>query len=185
MKPIHILIDGSDNLGKTTVIQLLSRKLNLPVVKMPNTEKYIKEGNVEELSRFYNETLVQFAESSFIMDRGFTSTLVYSKVFKRDTDINYIEGIENKLKPKTFILTGRTRPNKDYGIYHYRSFSEDPIYSDEEKSYVDEEFCELSYRKNYHLIEVMGKSPLEVCDEIMSKIDKPITNTFDGTDYPF
>jgi len=183
MKPIHILIDGSDNLGKTTVIQLLSRKLNLPVIKMPNTEKFIEAGNVEEFSKFYNETLVQFSESSFIMDRGFTSTLVYSKVFARKNDVSYIDGIQNKLKPTVFILTGRTRKNSAYGTFYFTSFSQDPVYSDTEKTRIDEEFCELARKKSYHLISVIGKSPLEICDEIMSKIDKPVTNFYGESDF--
>jgi len=167
------MIDGSDNLGKTTVINLLSRKLDLPIIKMTNMKEYIEEGDAEKYSRLYNETVVQFSEFSFIMDRGFTSSLVYSEVFSRKDDLSYIENIEQKLKPTIFILTGRNRPGAiHYSYLGYTSFSSDPIYNTESKNKIDEAFWKLAEERGYHLVEVFGKSPLEICNEIIEKINE-------------
>ena len=173
--PLHLIIDGSDNLGKTTIINLLSRKLDLPVIKMTNMGEYIKDGDAEKYSRLYNETIVQFSEFNFIMDRGFTSSLVYSEVFARTDDLSYIKNIEQKLKPIVFILTGRTNLINDYhkGI-RYTSFSSDPIYQIEEKQEIDESFCKLSEEKRYHIVEVFGKSPLEICNEIIEQLNEQL-----------
>lgn len=165
--PLHILIDGSDNLGKTTVINLLSRKLDLPIIKMPNTAEYIEKGNVEEFSKFYNETLVQFAEFDFIMDRGFPSSHVYSQVFKREVDLGYTSMVEQKLKPQVFIFTGIEEGSYDKNF----SFQTDPIWTEKDKGSIDEEYYYLARKKGYHIISVRGKSPLEICNEIIELIN--------------
>lgn len=164
--PLHILIDGSDNLGKTTVINLLSRKLDLPIIKMPDTAEYIEKGNVEEFSKFFNKTLVQFAEFDFIMDRGFTSSRVYSKVFKRETDLSYISMIEQKLKPQVFIFTGI-----EEGTHGNFSFHPDLVWEEKEKENIDLEYYNLAREKGYDLICVKDRTPQEICNEIIELID--------------
>ena len=159
-KPLHLIIDGSDNLGKTTVANLLSRRLQLPIIKMPRTQEYFKLGLAEEFSRFYNETLIQFSEYSFIMDRGFPSSLVYGKKYKRDFDFSYIDNIEQILKPKVFIFTSENR----------KSFCKDVIISEEDKLDIDIEYRNLVYKKTYYLLDVDGKSPLEICNEIIENL---------------
>ncbi len=104
----------------------------------------------------------------FIMDRGFTSSEVYSEIFKREFDFGYLGNIKSKLKPKVFILSGRNRPDGiHYSYYNYASFSEDPVYSNEEKQKIDKKFTELADRNGYTIIEVFSKSPLEICNEIL------------------
>lgn len=165
MKTQHIIIDGSDNLGKTTVLKQLSEELKLPIIKMPNMSEYIKNENAEEFSKLFNETIVQFAEHSFLMDRGFTSSLVYSKVFRRSFDLSYITKIEKILKPKVFILTGR---NIQGGRVSYVSFQKDPIYKEDQKKRIDSAFCTLAYERDYPLIEVAGRTSSQVKNEILA-----------------
>lgn len=160
--PLHLLIDGSDNLGKTTVVNLLSRKLDLPIIKMPNTAEYIEKGNVEEFSKFYNETIVQFAEFSFIMDRGFPSSLVYSKVFHRENNLEYLGNIEQKLNPIIVILTGL-----EEGKTGVVSFQKDPIWSDNQKTRIDAEYVNLAMAREYTLVCVAYKTPQQICNEII------------------
>lgn len=167
MKPLHLIIDGSDNLGKTTVIDILSKELKLPVVKMPNMKEYIKNNNPEEFSKLFNETIVQFAEYPFILDRGFTSSLVYSKVFNRKFDLSYIKKIEEILTPTVIILTGRHVVG---GIVSYVSFCKDPIYKEAEKRDIDKAFCNLAYDNNYPLISVGGKTSRQITDEVLEFI---------------
>ena len=169
MKPLHIIIDGSDNLGKTTLLNSLSKQLDLPILKMPNMKKYIKNGDVEEFSRLFNETIIQFAKYPFLMDRCYTSSLVYNEIFKRGGDMLYLEEIEQALDPIVIILTGRHKNAMDQSI-SYKSFCKDPIYNEEEKAKVDEEFCRLAKDRGYILIEVIGKTPLKIFEEVMNEI---------------
>lgn len=171
MKPLHLIIDGSDNLGKTTVLKILSEELGLPVIKMPNMGEYIKKNSPEEFSKLFNETIIQFKEHSFLLDRGYTSSLVYSKVFGRQFRLSYIDYIEKELDPVVIILTGRyTDPLSQKT--RYRSFCEDPIFSENDKAEIDIQFCNLAKKMNYPLIEVMGKTPFEVSREILSYAKK-------------
>ena len=137
--PLHIIIDGADKRGKTTVIKLLSEKLKLPVIKMPDSKEFIDSGQIERVSKFFNEIIVQFHGSSFILDRGFTSSVVYSRVFNRPDDLSYISEIENVLEPVIFILTGQR-------------FEDDDVYSHSETDLVNEEDQKLAQEKDYHLI---------------------------------
>lgn len=167
--PLHLVIDGSDNLGKTTILNMLSEKLQLPIVKMPNMSRYIKDGNAEQFSQLFNETVVQFAQYPFLLDRGYSSSVVYSKLFGRSYDLSYLQGTEEALKPTFVILTGRRRINDEIT---YTSFCKDPIFDDEQKGKIDEAFCELASVNGWPLIEVWGKTPEQIFEEVLIAIYK-------------
>lgn len=157
-KPLHILIDGADNLGKSTVIQLLSRKLDMKVWKMPEAKDFIRDGTIEKVSEFYNKCLIQDHESDFIMDRGYTSSIVYSEVFKRTHNLEYIANIDQILKPKIFIFTGI-------------KLDIDEVFEIErEWDRINTRFKRLAERDEYYLIDVYKKSPIEICNEILEKL---------------
>lgn len=168
MKPLHLIIDGSDNLGKTTVVKMLSMKLGLPIIKMPNMTEYIGRGATEEFSKLFNETIIQFREYPFILDRGFPSSLVYSSIFNREFNLSYIEETEKLLDPTVFIFTGRHASSN--GKISYHSFCEDPIFNEEEKREIDEAFCNLANNRLYNLIEVWGKHPSFIVQSILERI---------------
>ena len=172
--PKHIIIDGADGLGKTTICQMLGRKLQMPVVKMPNMKEYLDKGTPEEYSKMFNETIVQFADYDFILDRGFTSSQAYSSAFGRDFDLRYLDNIENILQPKVFILTGRRQNDIHYAgnqpTFHYQYFRTDESFNEEKVEIVDKEFANLAKRNGYTLIEVWGKSPQEVVDIIFRAV---------------
>lgn len=157
--PLHIIIDGADKLGKTTVVNMLSRKLNLPIIKMPNSKEYIKKGTIEEMSRLFNETIVQFAEFSFIMDRGFTSSIVYSKLEDRKIDLGYLRNIENILKPKIFVLTGSIK-------------NEDDVYSNEDQLKINDIFEEIVLSTRSYGIKVDNLSPFDICQKIITYLEE-------------
>lgn len=163
-QPLHIIIDGADGLGKTTICQMLSRTLNLPVIKMPNMKEYIGNNTTEEFSRLFNETVVQFGEYDFIMDRGFTSSIVYSFVMDRGSDLGYIDGIKQKLKAKVFILTASDTSEKS------KVFRDDEVWNTEMVSKIDKHFVVEALKEGYNLISVKGKSPYEIVAEIVSKL---------------
>ena len=161
-KPLHLIIDGADGTGKSTICQLLSRKFDIPIIKMPVPQDKVRTDVIEPLSEMFNKTIVQFHESSFIMDRGYTSSLVYSRVFKRTHNLNYIENIEKILKPMVFIITAWESGHK--------TLRDDDIYNPDEVELVDLEFLKIAEERNYPIINVNGKSITEVCNEIILKI---------------
>jgi thymidylate kinase len=91
----QIMLCGNDRSGKTSIARYIAKKLNWPIIKI-NTGQYVREGvpigsnELERLMKVFNETVWQFKDSNFILDRGFISTLVYSKVYERTYDTNYI-----------------------------------------------------------------------------------------------
>lgn len=165
MKRVHILLDGSDNLGKTTIANKLSIALSLPVIKMPNMKEYIEAGHPEEFSKLFNETIIQFRKTSFIMDRGFTSSLVYSRVFSRKFDLEYLKTIEEILKPIVIIFTGRHTDKRGKSIY--TSFTFDEVYSEDKKSSIDQEFCKMAIKRGYNVVSVHGKSEIVILEEVL------------------
>lgn len=160
--PLHIIIDGPDNTGKSTICQLLSKRLHIPTVKMPNMKEYIEKGSTEEFSKLFNETLIQFKQYDFILDRGFTSSLAYSLVHNRPFDLSYIDKIEEELEPEVFILTGLT-PN-----LNFEYFDLDEIYTKEQTVEVDKAFTNLATDREYDIIPVYGKTPDEIVENILA-----------------
>ena len=169
---MHVIVDGSDNLGKTTILNMLSEKLQLPIIKMPNMQQYIGTGDAEVFSQLFNETVIQFAQFPFLLDRGYSSSEVYSKVFGREYDFGYLKNTKSTLSPKIIILTGRyviTEYGKKPRV-KYSSFCKDPIFDEEQKNMIDEEFCEYARINKCPLIRVHGKTVNQVFEEVLIKI---------------
>lgn len=103
----HIFIEGPDGVGKSTLIKGLSKKLNLPVIKMKKAGYGFRTGTIEGLSYIFNTTLEQFNRYGYIVDRGFITSLVYNKAYERNNDkeFEYIEKINNTIKPIIILLT--------------------------------------------------------------------------------
>lgn len=159
-KPLHIIIDGVDGIGKTTVCEILKNYTGLPVIKMPRTKEYIKKENVEEMSRFFNDTISQFEKFPFIMDRGFTSSVAYSKALGRVSDLGYLEEWIDKMSPKIFILTGTRR------------FRADDVYDDEQLDKVDTAFRSLiKDLSDCKIINVDDRTPFWVANEILESLE--------------
>lgn len=164
-KPRHIIIDGSDGLGKTTILEKVSLILNFPIIKMPNMKQYIEENNAEQFSMLFNQTVIQFAQYPFLLDRGYTSSLVYSKLFGRKFDLGYLKDTEEILKPLVIIFTGEyTDP---CGKTDYISFRGDDLFSSKEQKRIDREFCRLSRLREYPLVHVCNKTLLQVTEEVL------------------
>ena len=104
----HIIIEGSDRVGKTTVCALLSKKLKVPVIKMQDMPKFFKK-NPEEASEIFNKTIMQFKDFGFVLDRGYPSSIVYSTYFNRQYDLKYLDKVIEVLQPQVFILNAKSR----------------------------------------------------------------------------
>lgn len=163
-KPLHIIIEGADGTGKSTVVQLLSRKYNLPIIKMPVPQDKVRTAQIEELSEIFNKTLVQFHEVDFICDRALLSSIVYSKLLNRTYNLNYINNVEQILDPVIIVMTASVDGNN-------RPFREDDIYSPEEINKVDMEYVTLAQLKKYPLVYVSGKPLVKVVDEAITIIE--------------
>lgn len=156
-----LLIDGPDGTGKSTVCDILSDRMKMPIVKMPNMVQYFTENNPEEFSKLFNETIVQFKDSDFILDRGFTSSLVYSKVYDRQFNLSYLENLEKTLDAEVYILTV-----DDEQMMERRPVDE--IITKEFRSQVRDEFENLAANRQYKLIDTSHISAEDVATEIMS-----------------
>lgn len=93
MKQRIILFCGHDNSGKTTIAEQLSKEIKIPYFKNPNTNEYFKnKNNIDRLNieaKLEYEFLKQ-TKYSLIRDRGYICEYVYSKVYDRKTDYDFI-----------------------------------------------------------------------------------------------
>lgn len=160
---MNIILEGPDGCGKTTVAGMLSHSMGIPIIKMPNMKKYFDLDLTEEFSELYNKTVCQFKQYDFIQDRGFPSSVVYSKVYGRNIDLMEIAQIQHNLNPDVFILVAT-----DEILKQRRPVDE--IISDEFRSKINSEYRNLANTMGYHLIDTSNLNPAQVCDEITKKL---------------
>jgi thymidylate kinase len=92
-----IIVDGVDLSGKSTLAKMISDikcipviKKRLDILKLDKREK-LNENQIEVITRFFFDSIFPLAKQyDFVLDRGLISSLVYSKFFNRDTDIDYV-----------------------------------------------------------------------------------------------
>lgn len=90
-----IIVVGPDRVGKTTIVDLMSRIMNVPKFKCPAEKQIFKEGGRQSLA--FDYTLTHFiAQTGYrmISDRGYICEAVYSGVFKRQTDMELLSKID-------------------------------------------------------------------------------------------
>jgi len=156
-KILHLVIEGVDRSGKSTVCRVLSEKLNVPIIKMQDMPRHFKK-NPEEASEIFNKTVSQFKDFSFICDRFYPSSLVYSKVYKRNYDLTYINEIEKILKPRVVVL--------------YRALPRfpDKLISKQKYAKLVVEYITQAKLHKWKLIDVGDKTPNEIVKLILKYI---------------
>ena len=90
-----LLVVGPDRVGKTTLVNHISKLLNVPQFKCPAEKQIFKQGGRSSLT--FDYTLTHFLEQTgyrFISDRAYPCEWVYSRVFKRETDDQLLELID-------------------------------------------------------------------------------------------
>lgn len=101
-----IIVIGPDGVGKTTVVNTMSKFTGIPTFKSPNEKEIFRNGGRSSLA--FDYTLTHFlrqTEYRFISDRGYPCEFVYASVFGRDTDEELIWKIdENHAAMGTMIL---------------------------------------------------------------------------------
>lgn len=100
-----IMVAGPEGAGKTSLVMKLCTKHWIPRIRM-KVNKHIFNTCIEECSETFNLMLGQFSSiferEHAIVERGFMSSLVYSRVYNRKYDLSYIDDVikqlDNKLK---------------------------------------------------------------------------------------
>lgn len=162
-KPLHLLIDGTDRVGKTTVCELLRLSTGLPVIKMKDMSTHFSS-EPEKASEIFNKTIVQLKKYSFICDRGFPSSIVYSKIYKRKYDLSYLEDIQKELNPVVIILVS------------YADRGKDEIIEEKKRLELQEEYIRQSNANGWNMIDVTNLTPSQTLSEIRRVIKFPNNN---------
>lgn len=151
-KKLHLIIDGTDKIGKTTVIELLSKNLRIPVIKMKDMSVHFKD-NPEEMSEVFNKTVAQFKDFSFILDRGYPSSIVYNEFFERKYDLSYLVNIVEELEPEVVILMGTPR-------------APDELISSYQQKEIEKIYKKKAIQWQWNIINVDKLTPEEICSKI-------------------
>ena len=152
-KPFHLIIEGADKSGKSTVCALLSKKLRVPIIRMVDAPKFFKKRNIEEASEIFNKTIAQFKDFSWLVDRGYPSSLVYSKHFKRRYDFGYIEEIKKALKPVIVILDSPPH-------------SVDDTIKLKDRNIIRDLYYDLAIDNGWEIIHCGDLTPKQICKQI-------------------
>ena len=155
-KPLHLIIDGADKVGKSTVCKLLAEKLKIPVIKMQDMPKYFSK-NPEPASEIYNKTIVQFKDYAFIQDRGYPSSIVYSTLYNRHYPLNYLNDMIRELEPVVFILEATPR-------------AKDDIVSKKDQNKLRDMYMYYTRVYNWNLLMCDEKTPDQICDMILKQL---------------
>ncbi len=97
MPNLVIIFEGHDCSGKSSIAIELSKILGIPYFKNPKEHEWLKKGKMVDATRYgglYLANFIAIAKYPVIMDRGYASEYVYSKVFGRQTDIGAIFEID-------------------------------------------------------------------------------------------
>lgn len=122
-----IIVEGPDRVGKTTVVQHISKMAHIPAFKCPSEKEIFKNGGAETLA--FDLTLTHFLKQTnyrFVSDRGYPSERVYSRVFNRESADKMLSEIDYQhmqLGTKILYLYSSIEPTeKDDivpdGMYH-------------------------------------------------------------------
>ena len=103
------MVEGADGIGKSTLSKKLSSKLKLPLLRMVKAKKAFTNDTIEDLSIVFNHTLLQLKDTNYIVDRGPISSIVFSRVYERTDDLEYIYSICEKINPLVIYLTSTDR----------------------------------------------------------------------------
>jgi thymidylate kinase len=156
---MNIIFIGCDNSGKTTIAKELSKYLNIPYFK--NNNEKVKNRNY--LNALYYESILYYnflkqTGYSCIRDRDYPCEYVYSKIFNRETDDNFILEIDRKYKEINTLF-----------IYLYKD-----EYKEFKDDFINKEHIELvkKYYKEFLNLTVNRYIKINTTDE---DLDRQIT----------
>lgn len=144
-----ILCEGPDGVGKTNISQALASHYHIPYFKV-STEHSNWKSNSFKSSIPFDVLLPQFVEQTgveFISDRCYISEIVYSRVFKRDTDWEALWQIDREWANQNAIIIMPLR--RDY------SKVTDELVEQKFMDLLHDEYMNFSYETNCHVIKIL------------------------------
>jgi thymidylate kinase len=169
LKKLILLVEGPDGVGKTTICKKLSYGLELPVVKMVKAKVYFKKNVVEEFSFVFNNTLLQLKDLNYIVDRGPLSSLIYSKIYNRKSELAYLYPLLREMDPLVIYLTSSSstvlleRREKDKVIAPVDRIK---VWQGYEEFFKTQQFVKALR------IDTNRKTPVQIYDEIIEYLKK-------------
>jgi len=115
------IFDGPDGCGKTTLAKRISKELNMPYHKNPYEHGEWKHPDRYKLMLRYTDlyflTYLKNSRNDVCLDRSWTTEWVYSQVFNRGNDFEFLHKLDDLLSSienSVLIITTRTNlPNQE------------------------------------------------------------------------
>jgi thymidylate kinase len=112
-----LLFDGPDGSGKTTLAKNIAGGLNLPYHKNPYEHGEWKHPERYKLMLRYTDlyffTYLKNSNASVVLDRAWTTEWVYSQVFNRGNDFEFLHKLDDlmsEINDSVLIITNRDNP---------------------------------------------------------------------------
>lgn len=134
-----IILVGTEGVGKTNIAAALNKRLNIPIFKAQVQKKFFMGDRSQFLPflRFGETTLADFLEqtkTSVILDRNWPCEVVYSDYYKRNTDLEVIQQLDEIYAKMNALIVVCTRLQG----YAGRVDEDDPTVKEEQITAIDE-----------------------------------------------
>lgn len=90
-------MEGADGVGKTSIGMGIANSLDIPYFRMSTQHEHWRKGKFKEALEFdqtYLTELLLQTKHSMVIDRGWVSEWVYSKVYGRETNQSILERLD-------------------------------------------------------------------------------------------
>lgn len=112
MKTGGIIVEGAEQVGKSTFCDKLSKMLNLDLVHMHKNYGFV-EGKFDYYKSYFHD--VDKQDKPIVFDRHYVSELAYGRLFERkNIDVKIKDQIETKLRGLGYIVVLLTAPSKQW-----------------------------------------------------------------------
>lgn len=94
-----VIFDSPDGTGKTNIAHALARELKVPYFRMDSQHDNWRKGRFKDALEFdqtYIASYLRQTNGNVIIDRAYPSEWVYSKVYKRETNENVLEQVDDE-----------------------------------------------------------------------------------------
>lgn len=95
-----IIIEGVDGVGKSKICEEISHRTGYPIIRMPETAA---NKDIESYSQFYRKVVASL-DTTYILDRFYPSSMVYSTFFNRSPLLDDLNDFLKKKNVFTFII---------------------------------------------------------------------------------
>jgi thymidylate kinase len=132
--PLVVAVEGVDRCGKTTLLKNMMViepfkfwpmfKLQVPPAVLSGIDTVVGGQTIEAYARAFNDALVTMRKTiSFLTDRSFVSSIIYSTLFGRPIDWQYVTHLATELAPIIIYV----RPPLDVVVERMRTVGDDYV----------------------------------------------------------